>query len=215
MVVYSIPLQPRALIFDMDGTLYTNDAYLRWQDEAQIRRFAEALSISEEEARARVDMARKNRAIKGLSDTSLAELLMEFGISLSTLVKWREEAFVPSEWLKPDPLLKIALDTLAAQFKLVLLTNNPHKVGVETLRVLGVRGCFSMVRGLDDSGVAKPSAVPFQKTCQALGLSPSSCVSIGDRKKIDIDPALSLGMGAVLVDGVADVLSIPKLLKLT
>ncbi|HPS15113.1 MAG TPA: HAD family hydrolase [Spirochaetales bacterium] len=215
MVVYSIPLQPGALIFDMDGTLYTNDAYLRWQDEAQIRRFAEALSISEEEARARVDVARKNRADKGLSDTSLAELLMQFGIPLSTLVKWREEAFVPSEWLKPDPLLKIALDTLAARFKLILLTNNPHKVGIETLRVLGVRGCFSMVRGLDDSGVAKPSSVPFQKVCQMLALSPASCVSIGDRKKIDIDPALSLGMGAVLVDGVADVLSIPKLLKLT
>ncbi|HOV94859.1 MAG TPA: HAD family hydrolase [Spirochaetales bacterium] len=214
MVVYSIPLQPKALIFDMDGTLYTNDAYLRWQDEAQIRRFAEALSITEEEARVRVDMARKNRVRKELSETSLAELLMELGIPLSTLVKWREEAFVPAEWLKPDPLLKITLDNLAARFKLVLLTNNPHKVGVETLRVLGVRSCFSVVRGLDDSGVAKPSAVPFQKTCQLLALSPSSCVSIGDRKKIDIDPALSLGMGAVLVDGVADVLSLSKLFKL-
>jgi len=210
MIIRSIPATPRALIFDMDGTLYTNEPYIRWQQESQIRRFAAYLSIGEEEARARLAGARRRREEAGLPKTSLAELFVSLGIKLTTIIQWREEEFSPAAWLRPDPGLKAALDALASSYTLLLLTNNPRKVGLESLEALGVGACFEAVVGLDDSGVSKPSAVPFRKACGALRRRPSECISIGDRMDIDIEPALALGMGGILVDGVADVVALPR-----
>ncbi|MFZ4617547.1 MAG: HAD hydrolase-like protein [Rectinemataceae bacterium] len=38
-----------------------------------------------------------------------------------------------------------------------------------------------------------------------LGLDASSCISIGDRMDVDIEPALALGAGGILVEGVLEV----------
>lgn len=184
---------------------------MRWQQESQVRRFAACLCIGEEEAHARLTAARRKRTEAGLPKTSLAELFVSLGVKLPTIIKWREEEFSPAEWLRPDPGLRVALDALASSYSLLLLTNNPRKVGLESLEALGVGACFDAVVGLDDCGVSKPSAVPFRKACDTLRRMPSECISIGDRMDIDIEPALALGMGGILVDGVVDVVALPAL----
>lgn len=208
MIIRYLPGKARALIFDMDGTLYTNEGYIRWQEDAQIRRFATQLSISEGQARSLLANARLRRQGAGLPKTSMAELFVSFGINLSTIIKWREEEFRPADWLVPDPALRAALFVLADTYRLALVTNNPRKVGRESLAALGISECFECIIGLDDSGVSKPSTLPFVKACETLRLEPTQCVSIGDRMDIDIEPALSLGMGGILVEGVADVLAL-------
>jgi HAD superfamily hydrolase (TIGR01509 family) len=141
----------------------------------------------------------------------MARHFLGFGIDMATIIRWREEEIRPRDWLAPDPRLDESLAALSARFKLVLLTNNPRSIGAASLDALGVSSHFSVVVGLDDTFESKPAPEPFIKACEALGFPPSRCISIGDRKFVDIEPALALGMGAVLIDGVEDVYRLPEL----
>jgi len=142
----------------------------------------------------------------------MAKLFLGFGVDMGSIVRWREEDIRPGEWLKADPLLDETLAALTPSYRLALLTNNPKRVGVESLEALGVRARFETVIGLDDTFESKPSREPFLKVCEALGHPPPACVSIGDREDVDIEPALAVGMGGILVDGVEDVYRLPGLL---
>ena len=219
MIVRRIPSDCAALIFDMDGTLYTHEGYGSWQETSQVTRLARHLGIRDEEAAAMMAEAREARRAAGLAKTSMANLFLELGrsrgfpIDMRTIIRWREEEIRPAEWLKADPKLSETLAALASRFRLCLLTNNPRSVGAASLAALGVAPHFSLVIGLDDSFESKPSFQPFLKACAALGLPPASCVSIGDRMDVDIEPALALGMGGILVEGVEDIYRLPELLK--
>jgi phosphoglycolate phosphatase/putative hydrolase of the HAD superfamily len=210
VIVRNLPGTIAALVFDMDGTLYTHKAYFRYQETSQIARLARHMGIPEREAGARVDEAREARGAAGLPKTSLARHFLALGVDIATIIAWREEEIRPAEWLKADPRLDQALGLLATRYRLVLLTNNPKKVGAASLAALGIASRFEAVVGIDDTFESKPAPEPFLAACAALGLPPSSCVSIGDRADVDIEPALALGMGGILVEGVDEVYDLPE-----
>lgn len=213
MRVFNIPEPVRGIVFDLDGTLYHNPEYLAWQESSQVARLADRLGIDAAQAALKLRAAREARRASGLRSTSMANLFRGFGIEMAEIVRWREEDFIPSRWLSPDPYLDKALAELAHDYRLALLTNNPRKVGAASLEALGVTARFETVVGLDDSGESKPSRVPFFRVCESLGLPPQACVSVGDREDVDISPACAIGMGAILVSGIAEVYNLPELFR--
>ena len=212
MIVRALPPEAEALIFDFDGTLYTDAAYARYQEDCQVARLARHLGVGEAEAVARLEAAREARRAAGLPKTSLARHFLRCGVDRKTSVRWRIEEIRPAEWIGPNSALDQTLATLARRFRLVLLTNNPREVGRAGVAALGVAPRFEAVIGLDDTFESKPAPEPFLAAASALGLAPGVCVSIGDRMDVDLEPALALGMGAILVDGVEDVYRLPELL---
>jgi phosphoglycolate phosphatase/putative hydrolase of the HAD superfamily len=210
--VFGIPERLKAIIFDMDGTLYTNLPYVRQHEESQVRRLAMHWGLGIPEVERRLADARAIRERQGLPKTSMANIFLSFGIDMETIVRWRNEEIDPFNWLSPDSDLDDTLERLAKRFDLALLTNNPRRVGEKSLEALGVRARFKLVVGLDDSYESKPKLEPFLKLCEVLGVDPQYCLSIGDRQDVDIAPALALGMGGILVDGVSDVYKLPDFL---
>lgn len=204
-----------ALVFDMDGTLYENLDYYRFQESSQVERLAGFLGISPSEAAERLGAAREARRAAALPATSMANHFLTLGVDMPSIIRWREEALDPRQWLTADSRLDAALALLARRFRLALLTNNPRSVGRASLQALGVAARFEQVIGLDDTGKSKPSAEPFIAACRGLGLPFSSCVSIGDRQDVDIEPALALGMGGILVRGARDVYELPAFFGLS
>jgi len=203
-----------ALVFDMDGTLYENRDYYRFQESSQVERLAGFLKKSPLQAAELLGAAREARRTTGLPATSMANHFLALGVDMPSIIRWREEALIPGEWLKPDPKLDQVLGLLATKYRLALLTNNPHSVGWASLQALGVALHFETVIGLDNTGKSKPSREPFTAVCRSLDLPPAACVSIGDRQDVDIEPALALGMGGILVRNVQEVYELPALLGL-
>ncbi len=213
MKVFRLPETVRGIVFDMDGSLYSNPAYLKWQESSQVARLADRLGIEVPEAAGMLGAAREARRAAGLPATSMANIFKGFGIEMADIIRWREEDIRPSEWLVPDSGLEIARKELSRHHRLSLLTNNPRKVGVASLDVLGIAAHFSTVVGLDDTGESKPSVMPFRRVCGDMGLDPRLCISIGDRKDVDIEPALAVGMGGVLVAGVEEIYGLPEFFR--
>jgi len=144
---------------------------------------------------------------------SLGNTFVALGVPIQTSVEWREQLIHPEDYLSRDERLRRTLEELATYYALAAVTNNPVKVGVRTLEVLGVSDLVQSVIGLDSTGTSKPNTQPFRHVCAVLDTPPLETISVGDRMDVDIVPAREIGMGAILVDGVEDVYQLPAVLR--
>lgn len=216
MRLYHLPPRLQAIIFDIDSTLYTNKEYAIYQNDIQIRHFARLEGMDYEEAVERVADTRSQwSAQHGGQSLSLGNTFCLLGHPIEESIRWREELLEPEQFLRRDEKLKATLSQLQKRFKLGCLTNNPVLVGRRTLAALGVEKCFPVVVGLDSCRASKPHPAPFKLMVEQLGCPPEHCLSVGDRYHIDLALPLELGMGGILVDGVADVYQLPVLLTET
>ena len=210
---YNMPSDFRAIIFDIDSTLYTNEAYAFEQVDCQVRRFASLRSISNDEARKMVaDYRKKFARENGGKKVSLSNTLAHFGVSIDQSVQWRRELIEPSDFLGKDKELRDALVQLSKKLKLICVTNNPILPAKKTLAALGIEDLILDLIGLDTLNLSKPAKEPFELAAKRACLEPCQMASVGDRYDLDLAPALELGMGGVLVGGVEDVYKLPELL---
>ena len=209
---YNVPSDIKAIIFDIDSTLYTNAAYAFEQVDCQVRRFASLRGITNDQARKMVaDYRKKYAAENGGKKVSLSNTLRSFGVSIEQSVQWRRELIEPADFLGPDKKLQEALAALSRRYKLLCVTNNPLLPAQKTLDALGVADLIEVLVGLDTCNLSKPAKEPFERAANEAGVPFDKIVSVGDRYDLDLAPALELGMGGVLVRGVEDVYKLPKL----
>jgi len=69
----------------------------------------------------------------------------------------------------------------------------------EDFRLLGMAGDIDDIVTSVDAGHLKPHPAVFELAMRRAGASPEQCVVIGNREENDVEPALSLGMRAILV----------------
>ena len=210
---YNVPSDIKAIIFDIDSTLYTNAAYAFEQVDCQVRRFAFIRGITNEDARKMVaDYRKKYAAENGGKKVSLSNTLRSFGVSIEQSVQWRRELIEPADFLGPDKKLQEALAALGRRYKLLCVTNNPILPAQKTLDALGVADLIEVLVGLDTCNLSKPAKEPFERAAKETGVPFDKIISVGDRYDLDLAPALELGMGGVLVRGVEDVYKLPELI---
>jgi FMN phosphatase YigB (HAD superfamily) len=212
MKIYGISDKSKAIIFDIDNTLYRNPEYVKDQRDRLLGRFAQEKKLSFPEAKEMIESCIKQGSQAGANKTSMGNAFLAYGIPISQSVAWREELCCPEQFLTADAELIKTLKELAKRYILLAVTNNPRQIGIRTLSVLGVASFFTSICGLDDTGVSKPAAEPFIKAADDAGAEPSDIISVGDRYEIDIAVPLSMGMGGILVESMDDVYRLPAVL---
>jgi len=212
MKVFTLPAVPRALLFDIDNTLYVNDEYCRLQVELLVKRFAESKRLEIAEAKEMIVVARKRHSLQtGGGTTSTGNILAELGVDLRVSARWRDELFHPENYLQTDTRTIGAVSELAERFRIAAVTNNTVAIGRRTLKCLGLERLIPIVVGLDTCYVSKPAAEPYQAALEQLDMAPSVAVSIGDRYDVDLAVPISMGMGGILIERLADLYELPAL----
>jgi phosphoglycolate phosphatase/putative hydrolase of the HAD superfamily len=229
MKIYRLPEKITALIFDMDLTLYSHAEYGQIQIDNLIAIAAEKRGLSFAGANREIEAARLSWAASHNGQRpSLSSIILSWGFTMADNVSWRERAYEPEKFLKRDDKLRACLLALSS-YSLGIVTNNPASIAKRTLACLGIEECFDALSCLDTLMIAKPHRLPFEKVieqmnncsmnasskneCSKIQHTPESCVSIGDRYEIDLELPLEMGMGAILVDGVEDVYTLPEVLR--
>jgi len=213
MKVFHLPAKVRALIFDMDLTLYTNAAYAQYQIDSLVERLGKIRGLPFEEMKSEIDVRKKAWALSNNGKKpSFSKILNGYGISTEEIATWRNEILEPEQFINEDLKLKETLKKLSLFFTFGLVTNNPVLVARKTLAALGVTEFFPIIVGLDTCLTAKPSEKPFLKFMEITSIPVETCVSIGDRYDVDLDIPLKMGMGAILVDGVEDIYELPGII---
>lgn len=206
MKIYKIPDNLKAVIFDIDSTLYTCAAYAHEQIDCQVREFARVRGISADDARKMVaDYRKKFAAENNGKKVSLGNTLLSFGIPIEKSVEWRNALMAPEKFLSKDEKLRKELELLQTHFKLICVTNNPVLPARKTLEAIGVSEFFPEIVGLDTCFKSKPAIEPFRRAVELLCVKTEECLAIGDRYDMDIALPLEMGMGGILISGVEEV----------
>ena len=214
MKIYKIPENLKCIVFDIDGTLYTNREFVAEQIDVQIRHWAELQGKSHDEARKEIQDYRKTYALEnGGKSISLANAFLHFGIDIETSIEWRNKLLEPEKYLSRDKKLAGVLEELKQKYILICLTNNPVFAAGRILKAVGINECFEHIVGLDTLKKSKPSKESLLKVCEITQTPFDECLSVGDRYDIDLSLPLQLGMGGVLVNDSNDIIELAEVLK--
>lgn len=178
----------RAVIFDLDGTLVDSlpdiaghlnsalaDAGLTTYSHDQIRRW--------------VGSGAAHLVRGAVGEAHVDDVLARFRAHYRAAPYGRTRVFEG---------LADALDTIAVQRELAILSNKPHDLVVTIAEALLIRWKFREVLGEKPGVTRKPDPGALLGIARTLGVSPAECVMVGD-SEIDVATARAAGMPSVAV----------------
>jgi len=184
------PRAPRAVCFDLDGTLYVERSYALARLELGARLYAEGSGLDFDTARETLRQGLRTREVP-----SIGWLLLRSGISRR---RWRDailDECPPAAFLTPAPRVHDALARLRPTCDLAIISNSLPEIIDATLDALGIgRELFTVVSGIDGRESLKPEPYLFQRALTSMKLAPGEAVMVGDSPFFDLEPAARLGM---------------------
>ena len=186
----------KAIIFDLDHTLFDRHATLR----AIAPQFRKFFHVSE-----------------GITDDEIADMwiyaddryvydgweyifayLKENGVFVTPPKYDDYRSFVFNTFSKTAVRFDFTLPMLKGLkkdgYKVALITNGRHELQYKKLVLTGMRYIFDEIIVSGDVGVEKPDREIFMMMCEKLGVKPSECVYVGDNPFNDIGGAKRAGM---------------------
>lgn len=136
-----------------------------------------------------------DRTSRGFYDTFNAQLLRAFGIVPAQVLL--DAIFAACSYLPWQPFPDT--DALARLDRpLGILSNWDSSLPERLASIDGVQ--FRWVLGSQQQGVRKPDTEFFRRMIDACDLEPAQIAYVGDSLRLDIEPALALGVRALLID---------------
>ncbi len=184
-----VPVQFRAVLFDMDNTLHdltaaracAIDAVMEWCNDSG----------------GNLHYYFMNTDTPSLVEDSLRRYLMDLG-------RYTDAAFRACSWLyhavemhglEPVPGIEQLLRDLKCRgVRLAVISNAPADQTMHRLRELGFTGYFDLVVTPETFGVKKPHPDVYLKTLAGLGVAPKDAAMIGDKMNRDVIPPRDVGI---------------------
>lgn len=181
----------RAILFDLDDTLYPRSAGVMGQVRDLILAYMRTrLDLAPEEA----DQLRRHYL--DTYGTTMRGLQVHHQIEPDEYLEFVHN--IPlQDYIRPNPDLDRALASLPQQK--VVFTNASREHALRVLDVLGVIHHFDRIVDVRDVDFeSKPRLTAYRRVCQLLDLRPEECMLVEDNVR-NLRPAKELGMTTVLV----------------
>lgn len=185
--------RPRAIIFDLDGTLIDSAADIA----------AAANMVLAARGAPPLPTGVVKRMIGGGAVKLLKRAFLEAGLSLADPAAINRE-FLAGYHNGPEHLTRPyagAASLIRAHARrgtrLALTTNKPRQATEAVLKRLGWDSFFDVVLAADDLPARKPDPMPLREAARRLGLNPRECLYIGDTM-VDVQAARAAGMRVVV-----------------
>lgn len=196
----------KAIIFDLDGTLYDLADIAKVYYDIEIRFLKDYFHKTGEEAAAFLS---ENGVTKEPSEKakSATDLFYRIGVPKKVWVDFREKYFDPSGIKKEKAVSEAVLREFSEQAPIYLLSSNTYCNIEKILDKIGLAPTlFKEVYCSDKSpcgGIFTKKEV-IASLIGELSIQPSELLSVGDRYNTDVVPALELGAkGAVVKEPAA------------
>jgi putative hydrolase of the HAD superfamily len=188
----------KAVLFDLDGTLYDRDRLAVALFEEQYEAFATELrGVSRE--RFLTDAHEMDDHGYGLKEGGYRGLVRRWGLDDALA-----DRLVAHFWDRYDGHCRLAddvrrtLDELRARrLKLGVVTNGVGARQRRKIEVLGLAAAFDAIVVSEEEGVRKPDAEIFRRALARCGVAAEEAVFVGDHPVADVEGAHRAGLVAV------------------
>jgi putative hydrolase of the HAD superfamily len=175
----------RALLLDLDDTLFDRTAALRaWAEAVAIAQLGR--SLSEREWRVLVE-------IDGRGHRSREDLAMDARERLGLSIDAQRFAHALVEHVAREAGVVETVAALAETTRIGIVTNG-GSAQREKLRTIGLEKIVHAVFVSGELGMAKPALAIFDRALRWTEHAPAEVLFVGDDPVIDLAPAASLGM---------------------
>ncbi len=198
----------RAIVFDLDGTLYVSDAFAACIQEGAVIYLAALLGVEPEQARAAMAEARHRLAPEPGACSTLSAVCSALGGTLPGLHAFFQDHLRPESYLVPDPRVVDLLECLSHNMALYLYTNNSRAMAERIVALLGLGGVFRGVFAIDDCWRAKPDQAALERVLAAVGEPTDRVLFVGDRFEVDLRLPHRSGCPVLLTRSVEELLSL-------
>ena len=200
----------RAIVFDLDGTLYQDDRLGEEVHQSACRyvAFLKGVTVAEAEA-----LLRGARCEVSESGGTLSRAVLALGGDLKELHNRFSREVHPKGILALDRRVPELLRKLAGRFDLYLYTNNNRELSARIMEQIGVGGFFKRVFSIEDYWLPKPDHAALQGILEAIGRKPDETLFVGDRYEVDLEYPASLGCSVFEAKTVDELLTLAKLLE--
>lgn len=202
----------RAIVFDLDGTLYVCNAFADTIQVAAASYIANLLGIKPDQAHQLMTDTRARLTEESGTLQTLSAVCGELGGSIRDLHRCFEEDLRPEAYLVRDERVIGLLQHLADRFSLYIYTNNNHALTARIIRHLGLDGLFCGIFAIDDAWRGKPDEQMLAGILTETGLAPSEVLFVGDRYDVDLRLPEQCGCPVYLSRTVEQLLRLEELL---
>jgi len=195
----------KAIIFDMDGTLYANTDIRKQFAAAAYYTLAKSDNIPIDRAQDLIEERRAEFKAKSGFPVPYTLTLKSFNIPIKVWHKENIAFFDPRDFLHKDEKLKASLVKLKKNHRLAVMTNNNRIQTERVIEALELDGLFDRVFTFNSFEILKPELEFFKKAAAELDIEPKDCLYVGDRYDVDLRPAQAIGMQVFKVKGPEDI----------
>jgi putative hydrolase of the HAD superfamily len=204
-----VPYTVTALVFDLDGTLYVNDALGREINLVARRYLAALKNVTPTEAEALLGAARSHLVAAGQAGT-LSQAVAKLGGDLRDLHSRFAAEIRPEDFLNRDDRVVDLLKGLGHKFALYIYTNNNVRLATAITDLLGVTSLFRRIFTIEDSWRPKPDRSTLEQIFRTIDVPAAECLFIGDRYEVDLRLPAQMGSPVFAVNNIEELLSLPK-----
>ena len=201
----------KAIIFDLDGTLYVSDPFEHAVWESVSRYAGELLGIPSEEAGQRIKELRQRLTEERGTLQTLAVAIEVLGGTVPEMHRRFAEELEPQQYIKSDPRVKPLLDQLGKRYTSWLLTNNNQTLTNKILACLGLEQNFDRIITINDTWRPKPDQSVLDQVLSDLGLPPEAVLFVGDRYDIDLRLPKQQGCPVLLTKTIDELMQLEAL----
>lgn len=201
----------RAIVFDLDGTLYESAPFGHQLLHESAVRVAELRGISTDEGAALLRETRERLTAEQGREPTLATIWRELGADLREMHRHLEQTLTPEEFLSPEPRVIGLLEKLSARFAVEIYTNNNRHLSRRILETIGCDRFFPRLFTVEDSWTPKPHREALETVLRKIGRQPGEVLFVGDRYEVDLRLPAELGCRIYLSRTIEELLGLKSL----
>lgn len=188
----------KAVLFDLDGTLYDRDALAEILFERQYRTFAAELRGVSRERFLR-DVHEMDEHGHGEKEPGYARLVRAWQLDDALAPRLFEDFFATyTELCVPSEATANVLRELRErELKLGVITNGPSSLQRRKLAALALDRSFDVILVSGEEGVRKPDAEIFRRALTRLEVEAHEAMFVGDHPVADVEGSHRAGLLAV------------------
>jgi putative hydrolase of the HAD superfamily len=209
---YTLHSDIKALLFDLDGTLYTSAPLGRAIMISAVGYIADLKGLSAGEAE-RLIRETKTRLSAADGEATLSLACIELGGDLKELHRRFAADIRPELFLTRSERVADLLLALGTRFELYLYTNNNRPLAERIMSLLGIAGLFRQIFSIEDTWRPKPDRTGLEEIFRRIGKIPEECLFVGDRYDVDLRLPAEMGSAVYLVKATDDLLHLGTLLN--
>lgn len=176
----------RAVVFDLDGTLYVSGEYAATIQNAAAEYMAGVLDLEVVEVCSLMQATRKRLAEERGTVQTLSAVCTELGGNIRDLHAFFEKVLLPEELLVRDSRVAELIERLSRGFDLYIYTNNSRVMTNRILEQLGLGRNFKRIFSIDDSWHSKPDETILEQVLASTGFQAAEVLFVGDRYDVDL-----------------------------